>query len=446
MERAGGSLIEKPLPEPEQKEDKVKEKQFEVYLVDRVLRETIAQEFGGQFREQVQEMPKEKRPEALLNFKVDYLKHQLNLTDVIVATQDFVKERRDFTVPEFEQQVDLKKLSSAEKAQALVAVQSYENQSRDLKDLVHSFFLRDQHGEGQDRIREAKKAAFAYLTGFERGLWGQTKLKRIGNNLIWRAHPADFAELYAGSTEGDVRRSMKDASDAAVGFHRVERRKHPTDDREITFHTIAIKLGRPSYDFGSFYHFDPNAIDKTTTHELQHAFDSSLDMRGGNVNLEFPAREDLEKHLSGYVGGYLENLRDEAIAYAVEGRGSSLAGVGDHMRKGGFYFYPTKEQLEPYRKLLGEEKFGEWKVDALWEERVVKPFTFATKGIARVSARLASTPQAQRRKLAALFEIEPAQKWGRLERWIDDVEVRERLGRRLPKLAPLPKRFKRLQR
>ncbi len=148
----------------------------------------------------------------------------------------------------------------------------------------------------------------------------------------------------------------------------------------------------------------------------------------------------MEKHLSKYVPNYLESLRDEAIAYAIEGRGRSLAQVVPE-RERDPYFYPKQEQLEPYRRLLGEEKFKAWSVEKIWQEKVVEPFRQSAKDIARVSARLASTPKPQRAKLAALFEIEPAINWRRLEKWLDDGEVRKRVGRSMPKLAALPKKY-----
>lgn len=477
IEHVSGSLLEAPpegANDPESTEsvepqpEKIKE--FEVNLVGRVLREEIARKFAGRFEQDVKQSPKDKRGEALIDFKAAYLKHQLNLADAITRTQKLMLENPDLTARELETQVDWSMLEGDERAQVLDIARQYERQAIDLKSLVRGFWPEKVYAErrewrrGDDgtegwaiirgeeivnpekarlaRKRKAKQELFRYLTGEKLEMNKNFSLKRRGNNLICYAEPGDFADLFAGNATGEERQSLIKQSWGAAGFHRVEKRKHPVDGRDVIFHTIAISRGFGDY-WGDVIHYHPDALEQTLSHESQHAFDSNLEIDRGTASLDFPFREDLENHLSQYVGSYLDKLRDEAIAHVIEGHGQSLA-KADYTSEKAFYFYPKPEQLEPYRTLLGEERFQEWQVEEIWEEKVVKPFRSAADDIARISARLASTPKQQRDKLAALFEIEPAEKWQRLERWLDDPEVKRSVGRGLPKLALLPKKHQKL--
>lgn len=438
IEHASGSLLEAP-PESEDESKSVentepqleKTKEIEVHLIDHVLREQISRKLSGKFEQSVKKTPPDMRGEALLDFKASYLKQQMSLANAVTETKKIIHQNPDITADDLVAQINVSTLENEERAQLREAARVYEQQAKDLKTLI------------RDSLPDEEKI-FSYLTEQKVPAWGMHNftVERKGNNLICFAEPVDFKQLYAGNATGEERQRLTSQAQGAAGFHRVERRKHPAEGHELTFHTIGINRGFEG-PWGDVIHYHPDDLGRAQSHELQHAFDSHLELDRGRVELNFPFREDLEKHLSAYVGGYLDHLRDEAIAYAIEGHGRSLA-EADYQSPNASYLYPKKSQLEVYRKLLGDEKFEEWRVKEIWEEKVVTPFRYAADHIARISARLASTPSPQRAKLAALFEIEPAKKWQRLERWLDDPEVKRSVGRGLPKLALLPKKHQKL--
>lgn len=429
LERAAGNLVPQ---EPEEKEKTEsgptapESTEFEVFITDRLLREEISRKLSRKFQEEVLGRGKDQRPEALVDFKASYIKHQLDLAEIITRTQDFFNNDPDGSITDLERKVNLATLPSNESEPILNVLQNYEEQSQDLKQAF---------GDEPVMNWQRKKEILNRITGQQRW-WPNVRTARRGNILMCYVDENDFSELFVGRSTGEVRSAMKQRSRLADGFHRFEKITSSTDHHELEFHLIVVKEKEAVGYYGDdFIYFPRDVVNKMEAHEVQHAVDSTLETVGPKIALDFQSREDLAKHFSAYVTGYLEELRDEALAYAIEGGGRSLAKTGFYSREGDLYFYPHKGQLEPYRQVLGEQKFKEWAAEELWEEKVVQPFRDLSKDIARISARLASTPKGQRRKLAALFGIEPAIKWHRLEQWVDDEDIRTKVGRKLPRLG-----------
>ncbi len=263
------------------------EEKLEVYLFDRVLRQSITDKFSRQFKEDVAGREPAERRRAVLAFKASYLKHQLALAEVVTKTQKIVNENPDATAGELMKEITTPTLEESERRQLVDLAQDYEKQTQDLKGLIRQFVpdrvygkqwigpshpryqqeleksrqpygtsipvrgeeITDPHSRQAARKAEAKAALFKYLTD-GKAPRGKFSAKRRGNSLIVYAGDRDFAELYAGGNEGEMRDSLIKQAGRATAFHRAEKRRHPTAGREITFRTVIIRREyKPTSDY-----------------------------------------------------------------------------------------------------------------------------------------------------------------------------------------------------